>query len=352
MTEKLLQFIWQKQYFNNQQLKTVDGNAIQIVKPGNLNLNQGPDFLNASIKINNIVLVGNIEVHINASDWLLHHHSSDENYNNIILHIVWQNDTQIFDKNNILIATIELQSIVPKVLLEKYNALMLAKNLLPCASFLPALSIIGWLSWKERLATERLLLKSENVLNIFKTTNNNWEETFWQMLAYNFGLKLNADLFKQVAQSISVNILGKHKNQIHQLEAMLFGQANLLQSNMSNSYGQMLYKEYLFLQKKYSLQKTTIQPMFLRMRPANFPTIRLAQLAMLIHQSSHLFSKIKEQKNVAELRKLFAVVANDFWNTHYTIEEEAANNEPKYLGKQMINGIIINTELSLTLLFL
>jgi hypothetical protein len=256
---------------------------------------------------------------------------------------VWQNDKQIFDAHNKPIATLELQHIVPKLLLEKFDTLMQAKNSLPCANFLPALSSTGWLAWKERLATERLLIKSETVLQVFEKTNNNWEETFWQMLAYNFGLKLNAELFKQVAQSISVNILAKHKNQIHQLEALLLGQANLLKANTNNAYTIMLYKEYLFLQKKYSLQTISVQPMFLRMRPANFPTIRLAQLAMLIHQSVHLFSKIKEIKTVAVVKELFNVTANDFWNKHYTLIDDEHNNEPKKLGNQMINTIIINT---------
>ncbi len=343
MTEKLLQYIWQFQYFNKQQLQTVAGEDLQIIKTGNLNSNQGPDFLNASVKINNITLVGNIEVHIQSSNWLQHNHSKDKNYKNVILHIVWQNDKQIFDTHNKPIATLELQHIVPKILLEKYDVLMQEKSPLPCANFLPALSSIGWLAWKERLATERLLIKSEAVLNVFEKTNNNWEETFWQMLAYNFGLKLNAELFKQVAQNISVNILAKHKNQIHHLEALLLGQANLLQANNSNSYATMLYKEYLFLQKKYSLQNITIQPMFLRMRPANFPTIRLAQLAMLVHQSIHLFSKIKQIQTVKEIKQLFNITANDFWNFHYTVKDEEHKCEPKKLGNQMINTIIINT---------
>ena len=343
MTEKLLQFIWQFQYYNKQQLQTVAGEEIQILKVGMLNTNQGPDFLNASIKINNITLIGNIELHIKSSQWHQHNHSKDKNYNNVILHIVWQNDEQIFDANNNLIPTFELQNLIPKMLLEKYNILMQTNTALPCANFLPALSNIGWLSWKERLTTERLLIKSENVLQVFENTNHNWEETFWQILAYNFGLKVNADLFKQVAKSISINILAKHKNQIQQLEALLLGQANLLQHNTTNNYVAMLQKEYLFLQKKHGLKNIEGNAMFLRMRPANFPTIRLAQLAMLVHNSTHLFSKIKQIENVKTVQALFDITCNDFWHYHYTLNDEQQHFEPKKLGKQMINNIIINT---------
>lgn len=345
ISEKLLQFIWQQQYFNSQNLISTDGEVVQVLKVGSLNYNQGTDFLHASIRVNDIVLVGNIEVHIKASDWLLHNHSNDKNYDNVILHIVWENDKLVLDKNNKPIITVELQSIVPKVLLTKFSELMNdgISNLLPCKSFLPALSSIGWIAWKERLATERLVEKSERVLDVFKKTEHNWEETFWQILAYNFGLKNNTDLFQKIAETVSVKILAKHKNQIHQLEALLLGQANLLHSNLPTEYGQMLYKEYTFLQKKYSLQKILIQPAFLRMRPASFPTIRLAQLAMLIHKSVHLFSVLKEKTVNIELHKLFDVTANDYWNYHFTFNDDEHTLKEKNLGAQMINNIIINT---------
>jgi hypothetical protein len=274
MTEQLIQFIWQFQYYNQTALHTEQGDDLQILKIGNLNTNQGPDFLNATVKLNHIILVGNIEIHIKSSHWHQHNHSTDKNYKNIILHIVWENDTQILDNNDQQIPTLVLQNLVPNTLLEKYEALMNNAPKLPCSSFLPALSSIGWMAWKERLAIERLLLKSEIVLQTFTQNNNNWEETFWQLLAHNFGLKVNADFFKQVAQTISVTTLAKHKNQIHQLEALLLGQANLLNEDFTNDYSILLQKEYRFLQKKYTLKAIKGYCLFLRMRPANFPTIR------------------------------------------------------------------------------
>ena len=343
MTEKLLQFIWQFQYFNKSGLITEQGDELQILKSGNLNTNQGPDFLNASIKLNDITLAGNIEIHIKSSHWHQHNHSIDKHYKNIILHIVWENDEQIFDTNKKAIPTLVLQNLVSKLLLEKYSILMEETPTLPCSSFLPALSSIGWLAWKERLTTERLLEKSEIVLRTFAQNNNNWEETFWHLLAYNFGLKVNADFFKQIAQTISVITLAKHKNQIHQLEAILLGQANLLNENFDNDYPKLLQREYQFLKKKHSLKTAQGSCLFLRMRPANFPTIRLAQMAMLISNSSHLFSLIKEMKDIKEVQKYFNVTCNDYWHYHYTLTDETSAYEPKKLGKQMIDNITINT---------
>lgn len=343
MTENLLQFLWRFQYLNKAGLQTMDGEALQIIRPGQLNTNQGPDFLDASIRVNGILLAGNIEIHIKSSNWVQHKHCSDKNYSNIILHVVWEHDTEVEDINGQAISTLELKSIVPKVLLQQYNALMQSADSLPCKNYLPALSPIGWLSWKERLATERLMDKAQNILNTFASTNNNWETSFWYHLAYNFGLKVNADFFKRVAESIEVNILAKHKNQIHQLEALLLGQANLLEENFDNDYAQLLQKEYQFLQKKYALKRIEGSVHFLRMRPSNFPTIRLAQLAMLISNANHLFSKIKSLNNVADVQKLFTVTCNDYWHYHFTLMDEPGKYEPKKLGKQTIDNIIINT---------
>jgi len=343
MTEKLLQFIWQSQHINKSCLVTEQGDSLQVIKSGNLNTNQGPDFLNASIRLNDITLVGNIEVHTKASQWHQHNHSTDKNYKNIILHIVWENDEQIVDDNNKEIPTLVVQNLVPKILLERYATLMNSTPTLPCSSFLPALSDISWLAWKERLTTERLLEKSELVLKTFQENNNNWEETFWHLLAYNFGLKVNAEFFKQIAETIAVTTLAKHKNQIHQIEALLFGQANLLNQNFTNDHPKLLQKEYQFLKKKHALKTIQGNCMFLRMRPANFPTIRLAQLAMLISNSSHLFSKLKEITNVKEIGKIFNVTCNEYWHYHYTLTDETKEYDPKKLGKNMIDNITINT---------
>jgi hypothetical protein len=340
MTERLLQFIWQFQYFNALALTDVDGEPLVILHPGTLNTNQGPDFSEAKIRIGNTLLVGNVELHLKTSDWDSHQHTTDSNYNSIILHVVWQHDKQ--PENAPACAVLVLQDRVSTLLLQQYEALMQANSFVPCAKHLPALSDVAWLSWKERLAAERLERKAAEIIHRLQQTKQHWEEVFWWMLARNFGIKVNADLFEQVAQSISINILAKHKNQIHQLEALLLGQANLLNSKMEEAYPTMLQKEYQFLKQKYQLVQPKKSPDFLRMRPANFPTVRLAQLAMLVNQSSHLFSTIKSTATVKEIQQLFDVTANDYWHYHYQIDE-VTDYHPKKLGRQMVDNIIINT---------
>ena len=339
MTEKLLQFIWQYKYFNTVVLQTTNDEPLEIIKQGSINFDQGPDFLNAAIKVAGVKLVGNIELHTHASHWKKHAHSLDKNYKNVILHVVWINDSNSVEN----IPTLELQNLVPKILLEKYNFLIQQENKIPCHTFLPALSNMGWLAWKERLVAERLINKSEEILKNFRANNNNWEETFWQQIAYNFGLKVNADFFKSIASSLPITILAKNKNQIVLLEALLFGQANLLNQAHKSSYAIQLKKEFDYLKKKYQLKSIEGAVFFLRMRPSNFPTIRLAQLAALIANSTHLFSEIKSAKTIKELKRFFKITCSPYWNKHYTLDDEESIIKEKKIGDKMIDLIIINT---------
>ncbi len=339
MNERLLQFIWQFQYFNKQSLKSDEDEHIEIVHPGYFNTNQGPDFLEAKIRIDNTLLAGSVEVHVKASDWNVHKHSTDARYNNVVLHVVWDNDMAIGSN----FSTLTLQPLVAKILLNKYRQLMQQKPFVFCENHLPFLSPVAWQQWKERLAIERLLRKSNEILLLLQQNNNHWEETFWQLLAKNFGIKVNADIFYAVAKSISINILAKHKNQIHQLEALLFGVANLLPSATNDEYAKILIREYKVLSNKYRLKQLPNSPLFLRMRPANFPSIRLAQLAMLIHQSNHLFSKIKETDSIQNVQNMFSVIANDYWHYRYKLADDPGDFQPKKLGNAMIENIMINT---------
>ncbi len=338
MNERLLQFIWQFQYFNKNDLITVEGEPVQIIYQGSYNTNQGPDFLDAKIKIGNTTWAGNVELHVRSGDWLEHKHSSDKNYNNVILHVVWENDQALENT----IPVIELQHRVAKVLLEHYQQLMNTGTFIACEKTIGSINEITWMAWKERLLVERLQQKSEKIFFYLEKNNNHWEETFWWLIARNFGIKINSDAFEAIAQSMPINILAKHKQQIHQLEALLFGQAGLLEKEFDEHYPKLLQKEYRFLKKKYQL-KTVHQPVFfLRMRPANFPSLRLAQLAMLIHESLHLFAAVKETAVLKEIRNLLTVTANDYWNYHYVFDELSAS-KPKKLGNQMIDNILINT---------
>lgn len=342
MTERLLQFIWHFQYFNKNELVTAAHERLEIITPGQNNRNQGPDFLQASIKVGSTKWAGNIELHLKTSDWKKHRHQGDKNYKNVILHVVWENDT---DETSIPV--LELKSRISKILLERYEELMNATGFIPCEKVIRSVRDIVWKSWKERLLAERLLRKSAIAETYLKQNNYHWEETFWWLLAKNFGIKVNSDAFEVVARSIPINILAKHKNQIHQLESLLLGQAGLLEKNPDSypdkdEYPLLLQREYAFLKKKYSL-KPIHQPVhFLRMRPGNFPTIRLAQLAMLVHESAHLFSKIKEADTIKVVRKWFDVTANDYWHYHYHFDEISPFKKKK-LGDAMIDNIIINT---------
>jgi hypothetical protein len=342
MNERLLQFIWQFQYFNKNELLTEQGETLTIIHPGHYNTHQGPDFHDAKIAIGNTTWAGNIEIHIKSSDWIRHNHTADKNYSNIILHVIWQNDSVISYDSGSVLPALSLHNLVPKLLLDRFRELMQHEAFVPCDAHLPVLDEMKWLAWKERMAVERLQRKSGLVLNLLKEANNHWEEVFWWLLARNFGMKVNADIFESVARSLPVSILAKHKNQIHQIEAFLLGQAGLLEHDFEEDYPRLLKREYLFYQKKYQLKPVNVKPFFLRMRPANFPTIRLAQLAMLVNKSSHLFSKIKEIDSVTAAKELLNVTANDYWHYHYKFDE-AGEYHPKQLGKQMTENIIINT---------
>jgi hypothetical protein len=335
--ERLLQFIWQFQYFNKGELTTASGEELQIIFPGTYNTNQGPDFTDAKIRIGDTTWAGNIELHLRASDWNRHNHQHDRNYNNVILHVVWEND---FPNYNIPV--LNLENRIAKSLLQRYEELMKAQGFIPCEKSVSSINPIVLQSWKERLLAERLIRKSAIVESFLDQSNHHWEESFWWLLARNFGIKLNADAFEAIARTIPIHILARHKNQIHQLEALLMGQANLLGEKFTEDYPVMLQREYEFYKNKYKLRKQSYSVFFLRMRPGNFPTIRLAQLAMLIHHSEHLFSKINQTNSLQDVRKWLDVTANDYWHYHYRFDEPSGFKK-KNLGAAMVENILINT---------
>lgn len=337
MNEHLLQFIWQFQHFNKQELRCDDGEALQVVQAGTWNRNQGPDFLNACVKIGHTTWVGHVEVHVLASDWHRHQHEDDANYRNVILHVVWENDRPLER-----MPTLTLKPRVAKVMLQRYGQLIQQSLHQPCRSFLPALSTLGWEAWKERLAVERLQQKAIRVQHLLQDSLQHWDEVFWWMLASNFGIPVNQDAFESMARTIPFTIIARHKHQLIQLEALLMGQCHLLEPKFTDAYPLMLQKEYRYLRNKYRLAKSNVIPQFLRMRPANFPTVRLSQLAMLLHRSGHLFSTVRNTNDIDILRQLLDTAANDYWHYRYRFDEES-EFKPKQLGRQMADNIIINT---------
>ena len=348
LTERLLQFIWQFQYFNKNELCTSAGEKLTILAQGQLNRNQGPDFTDAKIIVDGTTWAGTIELHIKTTDWIRHRHQDDKNYRTVILHVVWEDDLSSVANGNTnlkameAVPLMELSPRVPKVLLQRYEELMQSRNFIPCDKNLQLVQDITWQSWKDRLLAERLMRKSLVVEECLRQNNYHWEETFWWLLAKNFGTKVNGDAFEAIARSLPLTLLAKHKHQVHQLEALLLGQGGMLNSEFEEHYPKLLQREYLFLQAKYQLHPVPVTLHLLRMRPGNFPAVRLAELAMLVNGSAHLFSKIREAATTSLIRQYFNVTANDYWHYHYQLDELSVF-KPKKIGESMIDNILINT---------
>jgi hypothetical protein len=339
MTERLLQYIWQFQYFNKSELTTTAGEQLVIIHPGLWNTHQGPDFREGRVKVGEHIWAGNIELHILASDWNKHLHSSDVNYHNVILHVVWKHDVLLDELN---IPTVVLEDRVPKVLLQQYFLWMESDRFIPCEATISSVDTLVWTSWKERLLFERMERKSTQLITMLDSKKYHWEDALWWMLARNFGLHVNADAFGEMALSLPFQVIGRHRTQIHQLEALLLGQCKLLNACKEDGYVVMLKKEYAFLKKKYKLEQIEQPVHFLRMRPACFPSIRLAQLAMVLKNCDSLFATVINSSHVKEVRKMLDVTANDYWHYHFVPGEESPYS-PKRLGLSMINNILVNT---------
>lgn len=343
MREDLLHFVWRTRRFDLQNLVSTEGETISIQQFGELNTHAGADFFNSKIKIGETLWAGNVEMHLNSSDWKKHGHSDDRAYDNVILHVVLEEDEPIFRESGQRIPCLELKKRISEKLSKTYLKLLHNEFWIPCQHHFFEVSEMKRNLWLDRLLTERLESKTEAIAQRLDQNNGHWEETFYQFLARNFGVKVNNDAFEQLARATPLLHLGKHKNGLFQIEAMLFGQSGLLEKEFEDDYPNRLKKEYVFLQKKYNLEPiSAVNWKFMRLRPANFPTIRIAQFARLIFQSVHLFSKILEVKKVEDIEKLFSVELSDYWESHYTFDNESIERSKK-LGKTAIHLFVINT---------
>lgn len=342
MKEDLLYFIWKNLAFTLNGLTTSQGEKIEIISPGEFNSNSGPDFFNAKVKIGGTIWAGNVEMHIKSSDWILHKHDGDRAYDNVILHIVTNDDKTIFNSKGQQISTIAIN--YPESLELKFKNLTNSGKWIPCEEHFSSFDSFSTRMWLESLMIERLEQKTSQVFDLVNGANGSWEDAFYQSIARSFGLKANALPFELLAKSTPLKVLGKHKDNLLQIEAILFGQSGLLENIVnSDTYSLSLQKEYKYLQHKFNL--TTIDGhlwKFLRMRPTAFPTIRIAQFAMLIHKSTALFSKIIEVDDIKEIIKLIKVDTSDYWKTHYTFGKESKPAE-KRIGTDTISIIAINT---------
>ena len=343
MKEDFLHYLWKFKKFNTLNLKTFNGEEITIVNVGQYLELAGPDFFNAQIMIANQKWAGNVEIHLKSSDWYVHHHESDPAYENVILHVVWEHDTEIFRKNNTEIPVLELRKYVDAITIANYQSLMAPKSWIFCEKQLKEIENFTLKNWQERLFFERLERKSKRIYELLEQTNQDWEAVLFCLLAKNFGLNTNGETFFKIARSIPFSIIRKESFEVENLEALVLGNAGLLDSEKEDNYFKDLKFRYFYLLHKYQIEKKIVEPVqFFKHRPDNFPTIRLSQLANLYHSQQNLFSKINTSKSVKNIYEVFRVSASEYWHNHYQFDKESPKKS-KMLSKSFIDLVIINT---------
>ena len=343
MKEDFLHYLWKFKKFEISNLTTANGEILTIVNSGQYLQLSGPDFFNAQIIIGNQKWAGNVEIHIKSSDWYVHHHEKDEAYDNIILHVVWEHDTQIFRKNNTEIPVLELKKYVSKEVLDKYQSLIAPKSWIYCEKQLSTIDDFILENWKERLFFERLERKSIAIQELLQNTQQDWETVLFCMLAKNFGLNTNGEIFLKIAQSIPFSIIRKEGEEVENLESLFLGKSKLLEGHKEDVYFKNLKSRFEYLTHKYNLEHTLFETVeFFKHRPDNFPTIRWSQLATLYANQHNLFSKLIGNNSVKNIYEIFEVSVSTYWQTHYTFDKESPKKK-KALSKSFIDLIIINT---------
>ncbi|CAA0214119.1 DUF2851 family protein [Tenacibaculum maritimum] len=353
MKEDFLHYIWKYKLLPLKKLVTLDGCTLTILKEGMYNTNAGPDFLNVHLRIDGQVWVGNVEIHVKSLDWYLHNHEKDKNYEAVILHVVWEYNGDVFMKNNRCLPTLELKNIIDEQRIENYQNLFSKKrDWIPCGSQIRTVSPFVLSNWLERLYFERLEGKSRKIKGLLKASNKDYEAVLFQLLTKNFGLKVNKDAFLNLGKSLAFTVVRRESFNEKSLSALLFGQGGFLEDDkVENEYYSSLKKEYQYLKHKYSLNSIgNHQFEFFRMRPNNFPTIRIAQLVSLYHAHQGLFSKLMKFNRIEMLYEIFDVEINDFWKKHYTFRTTSKSSRKK-ITKQFIDLLIINTLVPLKFVF-
>lgn len=341
MTEEFLHYIWQYKLYQPT-LFLVGGESIDVISAGIHNTDAGPDFFNARVRIDDTVWAGNIEIHVLASDWEKHRHQTDKLYENVILHVVWMNDKPVYRNDGHPIPTLELNKVLNASAWNTYLEFMNSRSWIPCGTQISQVETFAINSWIDRLVIERLERKALEVEHIFSLSNHDWTQTFYRLLASNMGFKVNNQAFEWLARSLPYQFLFKHSDNLFQLEAMIFGQAGLLDSDFIDEYPRQLKKEYTFLRGKFDIEPIEGSMWrFMRLHPGNFPTLRLAQFAAILNRSQSLMSEIIESQSVDEFYQLFASKASAYWETHYTFDNPS-EYKIKRLGSTAIELLIIN----------
>ncbi|MDP1802101.1 MAG: DUF2851 family protein [Bacteroidota bacterium] len=341
--EDLLQFLWQYKIFKPLPFVTTKGKEIVVLKNGELNKDSGPDFFNAQIKVDDVVLVGNIEVHIKTSDWLKHKHQQDKNYDNIILHVVYEHDADLEQNKINNVEVLELKSLIAESTLATYNQLNSAKTKIACHNQLAGLNDFKFITWLERMTLERLEGKVNAIENYFKSVAGDYTQTFYFLLLRNFGFKVNSLPFELLAKNLPITILLKHSDNLLQLEALLLGTCGLLENQFEDKYILQLQNEFDYLKNKYRiipLNKEIFK--FSKLRPANFPTIRLAQFAKLVNTKPGLFIAPYDFTNYEEIVLALKINLEGYWKNHYNMDGKVTSKDLT-LGLNSIENLIINT---------
>jgi len=349
--EQLLHYVWKHKLFPLVELKTTDGKPVEVIDPGLHNHNSGPDFFNAKVKISQTLWVGNVEIHDKSSDWFLHGHDKDQAYDNVVLHVTGKPDIEVTNTAGQYIPQMVLE--VPSTIRENYEELLRTDQYPPCYQIIPDLTTLNIHAWMAALQTERLEQKTEAIIRRVKRMNGSWENAYFLTLARNYGFGINGDTFEEWATHIPFSAIAHHRDKLFQIEAVFMGQAGLLDINaiperyqqeaLNEGYYAKLRNEYLYLAHKFSLCPMDYKRWkFLRLRPQNFPHIRLSQLANLYYERKTGLSQLVECKDLFSLQSLLSTKVTPYWETHYTFGSISDLNE-KNLSPFSMNLLMINT---------
>ncbi len=349
--ERLLHYVWKHRMLPLRPLETTDGREVELIDPGLHNQNAGPDFFNAKVKIGGTLWVGNVEIHLKSSDWYLHHHDRDPRYDNVVLHVVGQADADVRNSQGQYLPQVIVE--VPQEVTEHYEELLHTDRYPPCYKIIPSLTPLTVHAWMAALQTERLEQKTRAIEHRAQLKDGSWEDAYFVTLARNYGFGINGEAFELWAQQVPLGAVGKHRDDLFQVEAIFMGQAGLLdeesiperyrEAALQEGYFQRLRNEYLYLAHKFSMKPMNFAVWrFLRLRPQNFPHIRISQLANLYYERRAGLSVLLECDTLDKARQLMQTHVTPYWETHYTFGSESTKNS-KNLSVSSTNLLLINT---------
>ncbi len=343
MREEFLHFVWKNKKFKTEKLCTSTAVPVTVLNLGQHNQLSGPDFFNAKLEIGGQVWAGNVEIHLKSSDWYTHGHEDDANYDNVILHVVWQEDVSVYHKDGSEIPTLRLKDFVAEELVLSHQKLMQKKNFINCGTEFSSIDEFTMDNWLERLFVERLEQKSQLIEALLEASKNDWEKVLFCLLMKNFGLNHNGEVFLEMAKVIDFSVFRKVRNDLVKSEALLFGMAGLLEQDGEDAYYLELKKEFGFLSQKFKVKAGFLsKPNFYGLRPNNFPTIRLSQFASLYEQQENLLQKIVKAESMEQISSYFNVAASAYWDTHYVFGKESTKRKKK-LTQSFVDLVVVNT---------